>query len=126
MAALGLAPTAASAAPRTHPVVSAPATARVGQDFAVTVRLDRARDVGAFQVDALVGENAAQVVTAIPSVAGGRILDAANASGSARVGFFNARGALGADNSVAEILVTPQHAGRLQVRLSAPLVVDRN
>src|SRR4051812_50171289 len=108
MAALGLAPTAASAAPRTHLVVSAPSTARVGQDFAITVRLDRARDVGAFQVDALVGNSAAQVVTAIPSVAGGRILDAANASGSARVGFFNARGSLGTDNGVAEILISPQ------------------
>ena len=78
--------------------------------------------MSAFQVDALVADRAARVVTAIPDVDGGRILDPANASGSARVGFYAGRGRLAPGSAIAEILVTPERTGRLPLRLAQPLV----
>ena len=121
------APTVAGAAPAaTRLQVIAPATATVGHDLSIDVRVAGARAgaVAGFQVDALVDGDAARVVTAIPGISGARILDPASAGGSASVGFFGGRPGSAREGLIAHILVTPNLDGRLQVRLADPILVD--
>ncbi len=106
--------------------LTAPATASVGGDVAVDVHLsgpDAARVAG-FQATALVDAAGGDVVTAIPTLAGARILDPGATGGSATVGFFGGRPGSAPADVVAHVLVTPKADGRLQVRLSRPILVD--
>ena len=97
-----------------------------GQDFAVDVHVTgpNAAKVAGFQVNALVNGTAANVVTAIPGLAGARMLDPGSTGGSANVGFFGGRAGTAPTDVVAHVLITPLEQGRLQVRLARPILVD--
>src|SRR4051794_21706712 len=123
---LAISPSALAAEAGVKLTLSAPAAADVGGDVAVDVHLsgpDAARVAG-FQATALVDAAGGNVVTAIPTLAGGRILDPGATGGSAMVGFFGGQPGSAPADVVAHVLVTPKAPGRLQVRLSRPILVD--
>jgi CSLREA domain-containing protein len=101
--------------------VTAPATASVGQTFAIDLSAP-GTSVAGFEAVVAANGKAAQVAAAVPPSAGARLLNAQGTNG-ARVGFF-ANTAVDPSGLVAQVLVQPTAAGRLQVRLAAPLFVD--
>jgi CSLREA domain-containing protein len=126
VASLAISPSALAARPGVTMSLTAPAATNVGGDVAVDVHLSGpgAGQVAGFQAAALVDADGGSVVTAIPALAGARILDPGATGGSATVGFFGGRPGSAPTDVVAHVLVTPTAAGRLQVRVSKPILVD--
>ena len=126
LASLAFTSTALAKSSPTRITLTAPAVASPGQDFAVDVHVSgpNAAKVAGFQVNALVNGEGANVVTAIPGLAGARIIDPAPTGGSANVGFYGGRPGTAPTDVVAHVLIEPLQQGRLQVRLARPILVD--
>ncbi len=126
LASLAFTSTALASSSPTRITITAPAVASAGQDFAVDVHVTgpNAAKVAGFQVNALVNAAGADVVTAIPGLAGARIIDPLATGGSANVGYYGGRPGTAPTDVVAHVLIEPLQEGRLQVRLARPILVD--